>query len=237
MGRAKTVAFVAGFTYLILVCFLSWALPRGPRPQATAQAQAQALFSIADAGVERTSEPTYLQLRFDADINEQTVADAIKALDDAKDAKAIVFEINSTGGSVTAGFKLVKAIENMRVPVTCVVDGLAASEAFYVLQSCPVRVMTARSQLMVHEPLFMYSPPNMVEPLRLTRSELLHLSREQDALANSWTAHAGARLKIPLADLRKRIRWSDWNMAADEALKIGAVDEVVPSLKTVIDRL
>lgn len=58
--------------------------------------------------------------------------------------------INSPGGGVFAAYDMFAAIEK-HGDVTCVVDGMAASAAFAVLQSCQHRTMTARSLGMAHD--------------------------------------------------------------------------------------
>lgn len=139
----------------------------------------------------------------------------------------IVLVINSGGGNPEEGLKLEKAIEFYPAPVVCIVDGEAASEAFRLLQSCAVRLMTARSRLMAHEPYYVLSPE--VEQ-RMTRARIEQLRHDQDTLAYTWSAGAGAKLKIPLEVFRARIRFGDWWMIPDEALDVGAVDGVVPSV-------
>ena len=95
------------------------------------------------------------QLTFSADVTEESVDAAIKFLNEAQaqdGLEAVVIELNSDGGSVTDGFRLAREIEKSRVPVICVVEGSAASEGFYLLQSCTERYMTKRSMLMIHYP-------------------------------------------------------------------------------------
>src|SRR5579859_1521821 len=69
----------------------------------------------------------------------------------------IVLHIDSPGGEVGAMFRfasLMREVELGGTNVVCVVDGWAASAAFYLLQNCTTRVMTDRSALMAHEPLY-----------------------------------------------------------------------------------
>jgi ATP-dependent protease ClpP protease subunit len=159
-------------------------------------------------------------------VNVDSVKKAIAWLDDAARAKpdAIVFEINTGGGSTVAGFELAKAIESSSTPITCVVDGEAASMGFYILQSCPVRAMTRRSSLMAHEVSFTIhgrGQPNF------WRSIADWIKAHNDAFAE----HCAHRLKITLAEYHARtdggkMWWLNW----EEALKVGAVDVVVDSV-------
>lgn len=63
-------------------------------------------------------------------------------------------KINSSGGSIENGLNLIQTIESLKsVKLTCVVDHKAYSFGFFLLQACPVRLMTTRSTLMAHEPI------------------------------------------------------------------------------------
>ena len=88
-------------------------------------------------------------------VDSDSVGDVIKSIEVYRKNPAInsvVLRINSPGGSVLAGFDLARYLEETGIQVVCVVDGEAASMAFYILQSCDVRLMTSRSMLMAHEP-------------------------------------------------------------------------------------
>lgn len=89
---------------------------------------------------------------FDDEISEASVAQFSMELALAEQTfDSVVVEINSPGGELGAGMKMMKAIEQSSAQVTCRVDGVAASMAFIVLQSCDERVMTKRSVLMGHQ--------------------------------------------------------------------------------------
>jgi ATP-dependent protease ClpP protease subunit len=159
-------------------------------------------------------------------VNVVSVKKAISWLDDAARAKpdAIVFEINTGGGSTAAGFELTKAIEGGSIPIICVVDGEAASMGFYILQSCPVRAMTRRSSLMAHE--ISFTMQGRGQP-NFWRSIADWIKTHNDAFAE----HCAHRLKITLAEYHTRtdggkMWWLNW----EEALKVNAVDMVVGSV-------
>jgi ATP-dependent protease ClpP protease subunit len=104
-----------------------------------------------------------LSTEIDSEVAEQTVAIFTMINAEPDRFPAVLFEINSPGGSV-AGFRIAKALEDSEVPVVCVVDGLAASMAFYILQSCDTRLMTGHSLLMAHEPsMFSMNAPTALD--------------------------------------------------------------------------
>lgn len=146
--------------------------------------------------------------------------------------KALVIEINSPGGDTEEGFKTAKAIEESPMLVVCVVDGTAASEAFYLLQSCDRRLMTRRSRLMVHEPYW-----RKLE--NVNRKALKTNEHELDSLVTSWMEHAAGRMKLGPKGVIKRCEaeGGDWYMGWEDAKLNTAVDDVVRSVPMVIHQL
>lgn len=179
------------------------------------------------------SKPCVVHYRLNAPVNGQSVETAIAWLDMAEREEATVFvlEINTPGGNVFAGFELAKRIERSKVPVACVVDGMAASMGFYLLQSCPVRAMTRRSVLMTHEPSIsadVSGPPNewksVAETLRALR----------DAMA--W--YCNRRLTTTLEEYHARTDGGlTWWFTFVDAKKYHAVDVAVDSVEEVIEEL
>jgi ATP-dependent Clp protease protease subunit len=160
-------------------------------------------------------------VRFDATISDSSAERLSTILSEAKkaDAKSVLLVINSGGGSVDAGMKIVRDMEDSPVPVYCVVDGEAASMAFYILQSCKVRIMLRRSRLMAHEP---YASTGVSG----NRFEFASYADYFRVLALSMAEHESHRLRISLEEFLKRTENKDWWMAWEDAVKVGAVDEV-----------
>jgi ATP-dependent protease ClpP protease subunit len=143
--------------------------------------------------------------------------------------EVVVVELNTTGGSVDSGFDMTKVIESLGVPTICLVDGEALSEGIYILQGCDVRLMTARSTLMVHEPY--------VE-MRVDTSHLGPAILRQKALNHAWTQHVARRWKkMTPKQLREKIALGDWYINSEEALNLGAVDGVLDSTRQLQDTL
>lgn len=134
--------------------------------------------------------------------------------------EVLVLNINSPGGLVEEGFLLVQAIEQSPIPVMCVVDGTAASMGFYILQACDRRVMTARSSLMWHS----------VSINASVNSRNIESVKNRITVLNAGALnHVAKKMKIPKEEIAERLSFfGDWWIDADEALKIGAVDAVIP---------
>lgn len=156
------------------------------------------------------------ELRLSGPVAEESASALILALKSAK-GLPVRLSIDSPGGSVVAGLELIKAIE-AHGQVDCVVDGTAASMAFFVLQACRSRLMTPDSLLMTH-------PPSIQTSEALTAAKLREYLSMLSALQAALEWHGCHRLVIPPEDCQKRSS-ATWWMAADEALDVGAVDEV-----------
>jgi ATP-dependent protease ClpP protease subunit len=130
--------------------------------------------------------------------------------------------INSPGGSVGIGLGLSGVIQDVRrsgTKVICVVDGKAASMAAYILQACSVRAMTPQSSIMFHEPSISADG---------NQWGLLEVVQRLGEVNQRMAIFIAGRLKISLAEYKKRIRNRDWWLGKDEALAVGAVDVVLP---------
>jgi ATP-dependent protease ClpP protease subunit len=178
--------------------------------------------AAVDAG---TPEPVFTVARFDLDAQidgsmTKKLSDAFEAAE-AGGSKAMFIVINSPGGMVDQAHAEKNLIEAAKIPVFCIVDGMAASAAFWLLQHCPTRIMIDSSVLMAHDPYDV-----VFGPTRLTRKFLReHLeSHDRDALV--WGQESVARLKIPLKVYLKKVFEKDWWIASSLAKDIGAVDRV-----------
>ena len=154
------------------------------------------------------------------DYNQPTLEALKTTIDQVKAAghKKITIRINSYGGDVDAGMKMIQALEDSGLQTTCVVDTKAVSMGFFQLESCGERLMTGRSYLMAHQPWTKAvgnadQLEQQVESLRVLTSALIDT--------------ASARMGMTKADFMKKIQNKEWWMDKDEALKAHAVDGLV----------
>lgn len=171
--------------------------------------------------------------RLSADINEDSTKPAIAWIEAANKAGAdeLLLEINTDGGEVPSGFELARAIEESDAPVTCVIDGNAISMGFYILQSCEKRVMTRRSRLMAHEPSWAFGASGHPNDWKAYADNLKTLA---DTFGY-WCAH---RLKVSLKEYHARVDGNQqWWLEADAAKKVGAVDEIIDTVKALHKQL
>ena len=169
-------------------------------------------------------------VRFSSDVNQYSAAAFIDALDQVNKAKAeyIVLELNSPGGSVAAGFEMSLAMEKSNATVICVVDGMAASMGYFLLQSCDIRLMTKRSQLMIHEPKIMGAEVSGGQTEIHNLYELMH------ALTEAMIEQFAQRTVISVPEMRERIKdGKEWWVNWEEALSTKMVDGTVQNSKLV----
>lgn len=165
---------------------------------------------------------------FDLPIDDYTV-DALEAsLLALSDADVIVLVLDTPGGYVAPARRAARAIETSATPIICLVDGNAMSAGFYILQSCAVRLMTPRSVLMAHEArVAIQGEPNDA------KDQIAGLDAVNMAMA--W--QNCRRLTIPIETCVASYRGHDWFIPAGQALLIGAIDDLVPTVQETISGL
>lgn len=133
--------------------------------------------------------------------------------------------INSPGGQVDAGVRMIRLIElekSQGVRVVCIVTGEASSMAFNILTHCDVRLATQRSYAVVHKIAVGMLPPDH----RITAAFLRHVADYMDELdepfreANARAMHLSLKYYDIMAD--NETAWS-----ADTLLRIGYLDGIV----------
>lgn len=164
--------------------------------------------------------------RFDEAVDDGAVDDAVKWLGLAVEAKAhaVLMVLNTGGGSVEAGYKLIKALEGLSVPSYCVVDHNALSMGFAILESCSYRHATRRSLLMAHGPKMGGGGGN--------EEDFRNGAERLRVLSVGMAEHCAMRMKLSAAEyLAKTTGGKDWWMTVDEAISNGALDGWVLSVE------
>ncbi len=167
-----------------------------------------------------------VKITFKTDVTYESALEMELALDLATKAgaDAIMVVIDSPGGSVSAGWDIVKAIQSSPVPVSCIVEGEADSMAFVILQSCSSRAMLPTSRLMIHQP-YAYLPagPAHIPDLKGLLSDL-------ESLADQMIVFCSVRMRLTYQAFKDQISGSDWWLSSVIAVKWNAVDVILPSV-------
>ena len=127
--------------------------------------------------------------------------------------------IDSYGGQVYQCFGLLGVMEKSQTPIHTIVTGAAMSCAFMILISGHKRFGYSLSTPLYHQVStgFFGKVQDMEEQLKETK----RLQKKIEEITLQKTRITGQELK---KILKKKV---DWYMDADEALKLGVIDEVI----------
>lgn len=139
-----------------------------------------------------------------------------------KHASLVRIDINSSGGSVDAAYEILRLFKKFGIPVYCRVDGEAMSAAFLILQGCAHRTATTLSMLMLHE-------PHITLMAAADQYRFLELSESLRVLNDSMVRVYASRMLVTSAYIAERIKRQDWYLTPEEALAVGAIDEIEPN--------
>lgn len=171
-----------------------------------------------------TTAPTdpHPYFRFKGEVIDSTVKEAIDFIHDANKNKAqvVIFEFDTPGGGVDAGLDLAMEIERSTVPVYCIVDNDAFSMGFVLFESCNLRILTKRAELMAHE----VSGAGVVSGKKYKFQDI---ARDLDRTDKQIAERVAPRLRMTVHVFQERIRNQEWWMDWQEALHAHAVDYVV----------
>lgn len=133
----------------------------------------------------------------------------------------IVF--NSPGGSVTQGMALYDYLQTLRAKghrLTTVAMGMAASMAGILLQAGDHRAMGAESYVLIHE-----ISTGAIGKIGEIEDTVQFVKMIQKRVLDIFAARSSKKVSY----FEKHWRRTDWWLSSEECLKIGIVDEVLPS--------
>ena len=140
---------------------------------------------------------------------------------DAQSSDPITIQINSPGGSVTAGLAIYDTMNFIKSDIITVAIGMCASMGAFLLSAGTkgMRKATANAEILIHQPLggAQGQASDVIiaaEHLKFTRDKLNFILAENTGKDKETIAKDTDR---------------DYIMTADEALAYGLIDEVIPS--------
>lgn len=153
---------------------------------------------------------------------------------DNADTQNIVIRINSPGGSAASAFKIHDIIKNAELnhKVSCIVDGQAASAAFFILQTCTFRYATYMSSLVTHEAYVVLEGTNVIK-----QSDLIEMLGQLKSIGNTFDKVIADKMGLKITDYQKKIAGTDWTMNAEDALAARAVDDAVMTFESWLNEI
>jgi ATP-dependent protease ClpP protease subunit len=149
-------------------------------------------------------------------VDDDSVAPLIESI--KKGPTAIV--IDSPGGSVSAALDLIQAMEISAYPTVCVVDGLAASAAALIFESCSYRIFLKTSILMFHDPSFV-----LPGDTSLNGPAVQKMGEELRVLSTALEARVCRRTNLTWNECRAKIK-ADWWLDFEDVERFGLADRV-----------
>jgi ATP-dependent Clp protease protease subunit len=184
------------------------------------------LIQVIDPTVVRVHEDALRARRvylFNEIESEESVFEAITELhwmDQAPDGPIRIY-MCTPGGSAFPGFALFDAIRSLRAPTETIGLGYVASMGSVLLQAGTRRLLGANSWLMVHE----VSEAVAAGKTSQLADEVGLMQRLQKRMLDIYTE----RTKMSRKKIEKNWQRKDWWLTAQEALKLGFIDEILPT--------
>jgi ATP-dependent Clp endopeptidase proteolytic subunit ClpP len=171
-----------------------------------------------------TNDIVYL----DTDVEKSSVDKvviAIHTLQSVNKTKPIYFLIDSHGGEIVEGMRIVDAMNVSKRPVYTVVAGTADSMGAMIHAHGVKRYMLPNSEIMYHLASQVFSGDIVRTRSRLERTEYI-VAKEN--------IYISSRSNITVAEL-EQMQMKEWWIGADEALKRNIIDDTIASTAFVFD--
>lgn len=140
-------------------------------------------------------------------------------LNQTPEGEELVLEINSWGGSVTAGAEIYSVLRASGVRTVAEVQSLAASAASYLCLGCDEVQISPVAQMMIHLPSACTEGDRTAH---LRSVQMLDSTRE--AILNAYELKAGG--KADRAEFRRMMNAEMW-LTAQEAVDCGLADGII----------
>ena len=134
--------------------------------------------------------------------------------------KDIMLYINSPGGSITAGMAIYDTMRYLKCEVATVCVGMAASMAAFLLAAGAKgkRKALPNAEIMIHQPSG--GARGQATDIAIQAEQILKTKKKMNQLLSEMTGQ-------PLETIAKDVERDNY-MDADEALKYGLIDEIIP---------
>jgi ATP-dependent Clp protease, protease subunit len=150
---------------------------------------------------------------------------------DADDNKEIQMYINSPGGEVSAGLAILDTMNHINSPITTICLGMAMSFGAVLLSAGTPgkRFSLPNSRIMIHQPLIRGGGiEGQATDIEIEAKEMTHC---KTSLIKILADNCGQTYDKVLKDCER-----NYYMSAEEAVKYGLIDKVIPSKKKRLDK-
>lgn len=139
-----------------------------------------------------------------------------------KEVSEIIMQINSPGGSVSAGLAIYDTMNYIKARIVTVGVGMAASMGAFLLSagSKGYRRATENTEVLIHQPLG--GAQGQASDIIIAAN---HIKRTRENLNRILSENTGKPMRVIQKDTDR-----DFTMTARQALEYGIIDEVIPSV-------
>jgi ATP-dependent Clp protease protease subunit len=151
------------------------------------------------------------------EVNDATVNKALQGITNSDPNKPFYLFLESPGGSVFAGRRLVNYLQTTDRQIICVAN-TAISMAFVILEACPVRLMTNHGVLMSHQ---------IASGAKGSLSEMKAALMLTQKLADLYDGMIAYRMGLTLEAYRAKLNPEFWMIGIKDGIDNKAVDAEV----------
>lgn len=138
---------------------------------------------------------------------------------DMPPGETLELEINSPGGSVSAGYEMYSVLRAATCPTKAEIQSIAASAASVAMLGCDTVTATPVAQVVIHLPMTSTNG-NQIDHQRSIQA----LDSLTESILNAYEIKCGG--KKTRAELRQMMRVETW-MPVQDALAAGIVDQIL----------
>lgn len=131
--------------------------------------------------------------------------------------KTIILHVNSPGGSSNAGIALMNVINNSRVPIIVLVEGISASAATLITVIAKQRVMAPEAMMLIHQ--LSAGTHGKHENMKFNVEKF---DKDSELMNKFYSEHTNLS-----SEKLKEILRRDIFLSAEQSLKYGLVDKVL----------
>lgn len=148
------------------------------------------------------------------------------------DDDSIEMLIHSRGGSVSEGWAIIDKLRATGKTISATIDGTCASMAVTLYLAASIRKAHEHAIIHIHNP---YIPGESLMCEKLNASTLAGMATDMSAESDKMAAWYAERTGTDIATI-KAIMDEDRDMAMDEAVALGFVQEVLPPVSASIEK-
>ncbi len=176
-----------------------------------------------------TKRPCIITVALVGDVQDESLPRARLHFKQANEEKAdeIVFVIASPGGDFAASAEIASMLRDTKVPTYCIATKVAASGAFWILEGCQHRIVTADTILLTHQ---VYFALGQFKDNSLNATQLREFASQLDASNKVMGDFIAKRMGITYEQWYSHVEKTDWIIDTDDAVGLHVVDVVVPDL-------